>query len=327
MRMTSLPFAKVVAVLAWACLQATSAIASDFPSEPVRLVVGYPAGGSTDIAARIIADKAAAETGKRFFVDNRAGASGIVGAGAVANAPADAHMLLFAASPEVALVRALNRKIDYDPKTSFQPITLIGQVPFMLVVHPDVPARNLQEFLAYARQNPGKVNFASFGLGTSNHLFSEYFKARTATDIVHIPYKGSAPAITDLLGGRVQMAFDTVPVLLPYIASGQLRALGVAMNERSPLAPEVPTLAEAGLPDFVGGTWFGIFGPRGMSRDRVAYLNRVFTNVLKNPDTQKTFRERGIVPSPTTPEEFSEFQDREIERWSGVVRAAKISVE
>jgi tripartite-type tricarboxylate transporter receptor subunit TctC len=316
-----------IALIVATCWPFADAMALDFPTEPIRLIVAYPAGGSTDIAARIVADKVAAETGKRFIVDNRAGASGIVGAGAVANAPADAHMLLFGASPEVALVRALNRKIDYDPQTGLRAITLIGKVPFMLAINPDVPVRNLQEFIAYARKNPGATNFASFGLGTSNHLFSEYFKARTSTDIVHIPYKGSAPAIGDLLSGRVQMVFDTIPVLLPYIKSGQLRALGVAMDSRSPLAPEVPTLAEAGVPDLVGGTWFGVFGPPGMAADRISYLNRILTRAVDSADVRKAFVDRGIIPSPTTPDGLAAFVNAEIARWSEIVRKAQISVE
>jgi tripartite-type tricarboxylate transporter receptor subunit TctC len=328
MRALAWPFAGIVAILSLSiCLQATNGTAAEFSSEPIRFIVGYPAGGSTDIAARLIVDKVSAETGRRFIVDNRPGASGIVGAGVVANAAPDAQMLLFAASPEVALARALNRKIDYDPQVGFRPITLIGKVPFMLAINIDVPAQNLQEFITYVRKNPGTANFASFGIGTSNHLFSEYFKALTSTDIVHIPYKGSAPAITDLLGGRIQMVFDTVPVLLPYIKSGQLRALGVAMDERSPLAPEVPTLAEAGLPGLVGGTWFGVFGPSGMASDRVAYLNRILTQALTSPDIRKTFIERGIIPSPTTPDGLGDFVMDEVRRWSEIAQRANISIE
>jgi len=200
-------------------------------------------------------------------------------------------------------------------------------VPFMLVVSPDVPVRDLKSFTEYARSNPGKLSYASFGLGTSNHLFGEYFRARTGTEIVHVPYRGSAPAITDLLTGRVQMAFDTVPVLLPYIASGQLRALGVAMNERSPLAPDVPTLAEAGLPNFVGGTWFALYGPARMPRERVELMNQLFGRVLGSPDMRRTLGERGIVASPSTPEELTQFVDGEVARWSRVVRDAKITIE
>jgi len=321
-------FARIIAILSLSsCLPATGGVAAELSSEPVRFVVGYPAGGSTDIAARLVVDKVAAETGRRLIVDNRPGASGIVAAGAVANAAPDAQMLLFAASPEVALARALNRKIDYDPQAGFRPVTLIGKVPFMLAINNDVPAKNLQEFIAYVRKNPGTANFASFGIGTSNHLFSEYFKALTSTDIAHIPYKGSAPAVTDLLGGRIQMVFDTIPVLLPYIQSGQLRALGIAMDERSPLAPEVPTFAEAGLPGLVGGTWFGVFGPPGMANDRVAYLNKVLTEALNSPDIRKAFIERGIIPSPTTPDGLDLFVRDEIRRWSEIVQKAKISIE
>jgi tripartite-type tricarboxylate transporter receptor subunit TctC len=303
-----------------------SVAAAEYSAEPIRLIVGYPAGGTTDIAARLIADKIAASTGRRLIVDNRAGASGIIGAGVVANAAPDAHLLLFAASPEVALARALNRKMEYDPQTGLRPITLVGRVSFALAVNPSLPVQNLQEFIAYARTNPGRMNFASFGVGTSNHLFGEYFKELTKTDIVHIPYKGSTPAITDLLGGRVQMMFDTIPVLLPHIKSGQLRALGVAMDTRSPLAVDVPTLTEAGV-QLVGGTWFGIFGPPGMADDRVAYVSKIVTDALASPDIQRIFNERGIVPSPTTPDELAMFVKDEIRRWSETARRGNITVE
>jgi len=314
-------------LLAAGAFFAQPAGAASFPSEPIKLVVGYPPGGSTDIAARIIADKLEKEIGKPVLVDNRAGASGIVGASTVARATPDGHTLLFAASPEIALVQALGRQINYNPRTDFEPITIIAQVPFMLVIHPDVPAKDLRAFLDYARKNPNKVNFASYGLGTSNHLIGEYFKTHTDTRLVHVPFKGSAPAMTDLLAGRVQMAFDTVPVVLPQVESGKLRALGVATKDRSPLAPNVPTLHEAGLPDFVGGTWFGLYAPAKTPEDVLAYLNRAFVNALKDPDVSQKLHGRGIVPVGSSPAELTAFADSEIKRWSEVVQRAGIKLQ
>ena len=301
--------------------------AQAFPTEPVKLIVGYPPGGSTDIASRIIAEKLTQDTGANFIVDNRPGAGGMVAAGSVARATPDGHTLLFAASPEVALARALGRKMDYDVKTDLKPVTTMGHVPFMLVVNPDVPAANLKEFLEHARRNPGKLNYASFGIGTSNHLFGEYFKSRTGLDIVHIPYKGSSPAIADLLGGRVQMAFDTIPAVLPHIQRGKLRPLAVAMNERFPLAPDVPTMAEAGLDDMTGGSWFGLFAPARTADDRIGYLNRAFVRTLNDPEVKKKLADRGIFATSSTPEGLTAFVDSEIGRWSGVVREAKIELE
>lgn len=302
-------------------------VAQTFPSEPVKLIVGYPPGGSTDIASRIIAEKLTQDTGKNFIVDNRPGAGGIVAAGSVVRATPDGHTLLFAASPEVALVRALNRKIDYDVKTDLKPVTTMGHVPFMLVINPELPATNLKEFIEYARKNPEKLNFASFGIGTSNHLFGEYFKSRTGLDITHVPYKGSSPAMADLLGGRVQMAFDTIPAVLPHIQTGKLRPLAVAMNERFPLAPEVPTMAEAGLADAAGGSWFGLFAPAKTPDDRIAYLNQVFVKTLNDPEVKKKLADRGIFATSSTPQGLTAFVDSEIERWSGVVRQAKIELD
>ncbi len=303
------------------------AAAPGFPTRPIRMIVGYPPGGSTDIAARLIAQRLAPVFGQTVVVDNRSGASGTIGAGIAVRADPDGHTLSFAASPEVAIYRALMKSPPYDSLKDFQPITLVGQVPFMLVVHPSVPAGTVKELVALAKAKPGALNFASFGKGTSNHLVGESFRATTGTEIVHIPYKGSAPAIADLLGGQVQMAFDTVPVVLPQVRAGKLKALAVATPKRSPLAAEVPTMDEAGVAGFVGGTWFGALAPARTPAAVVDRLAREIGAILRAPDVVQTFTERGIEPVGNTPAQFRAFIESETRRWLKVAQDAGIQPE
>lgn len=310
-----------------ATLVATDAGASDFPSEAIRFIVGYPPGGSTDITARILAEHLSRTTDATFIVENRAGASGVVGATSVANATPDGHTLMFAASPEVALVQALGRDVEYDVETDFRPVTMLGQVQFVLVGRAGLPADDLQSLIAHAQENPGALSFASFGTGTSNHLVGEAFKAATGTDMLHVPFAGSAPAMVDLLGGRVDIAFDTVPVVLPHIASGDLKPLGMATLERSDLAPDVPTLDEQGLEGFIGGTWFGLFAPAGVDDATVAWLNETVGSALTDEGVQAQLSERGVSLVHSTPEELAVFVSSEIARWIEVVETAGIVLD
>lgn len=315
--------ALLVAIMA----SAASAAEPPFPVRPIRLIVGYPAGGTTDIAARLVAQKVAPVFGQTVVIDNRAGASGTIGATIVVNAEPDGHTLSFAASPESAIYRALMKKPPYDSLKDLQPVTLVGRVPFMLVVHPSVAASSVKELVALAKAKPGSLNFASFGNGTSNHLVGEAFRAATGVNIVHIPYKGSAPAIADLLGGQVQMTFDAVPVVLPQARAGKLRALAVATAKRSQLAPNVPTMDESGVTGFVGGTWFGILAP---ARTPAAVVNRIATevgNVLRAPDVAQIFNERGIEPVGNTPAEYRTFIENETRRWLKVAQDAGVTPE
>ena len=300
---------------------------NSYPTRPVRLIVGYPPGGSTDIAARLIGQRLAPVFGQTVVIDNRAGASGTIGAAIVVKAEPDGHTLSFAASPEVAIYRALMKNPPYDSLRDFVPITLVGRVPFMLVVHPSVAASSVKEFIALAKAKPGSLNFASFGNGTSNHLVGEAFRAAAGLNIVHIPYKGSAPAITDLLGGQVQMTFDTVPVVLPQVRAGKLKALAVATPKRSPLAPEVPTMDESGLPAFAGGTWFGVLAPARTPAAAVARLNQEIAAILHAPDVVQTFTERGIEPVGNSAAEFRAFIEAESRRWLKVAQDAGVKPE
>ena len=308
---------------------AVTATAADhaYPTRPVRLIVGYPPGGSTDIAARLVGQKLAPVFAQTVVIDNRAGASGTIGASIVVKAEPDGHTLSFAASPEVAIYRALMKNPPYDVLKDLQPVTLVGRVPFMLVVHPSVAAGSVKELIALAKAKPGALNFASFGNGTSNHLVGEAFRAAAGVNIVHIPYKGSAPANTDLLGGQVQMTFDTVPVVLPQVRAGKLKALAVATPRRSPLAPDVPTMDEAGIAGFFGGTWFGVLAPARTPPSIVERLNREISTILRAPDVVQTFTDRGIEPVGNSTAEFRAFIEAESRRWLKVAQDAGVRPE
>jgi tripartite-type tricarboxylate transporter receptor subunit TctC len=295
-----------------------------WPARPIRIVVGYPPGGSTDVAGRLLAEQLGRRLGQQVVVGNRAGAGGTVGASSVVRAEPDGYTLLLAASPEVSIAPITMKAMPYDPVRELQPITLVGQVPFLLVVNPAVPANTLAEFIAHAKANPGKLNYSSFGNNTSNHLAGELFKSLTGTQGVHVPYKGSGPSIVDLIGGQVQYTFDTPPAVLEHVRGGKLRALAVASRQRLPAAPQVPTFAEAGLPEFTGGTWFGLFAPAKTPRPVIERVNSETVALLNAPEFAKGFTDRGIVPSPQTPEEFGRFVQAEVNKWRDL--AAKVGI-
>jgi tripartite-type tricarboxylate transporter receptor subunit TctC len=295
-----------------------------WPSRPIRMLIGYPPGGSTDVAGRLLAEQLGRRLGQQVVVENRAGAGGTVGANAVARAEPDGYTLLLAASPEVSIAPITMKTMPYDPVRDLQPITLVGQVPFFLVVNPSLPVNTLEEFIAYARANPGKLNYSSFGNNTSNHLAGELFKALTGTRGVHVPYKGSGPSIVDLIGGQVQYTFDTPPAVLEHVRAGKLRALAVAARQRLASAPQVPTFAEAGLPAFSGGTWFGLFAPAKTPRAVIDRVNAEAVSLLNSPELSKAFADRGIVASPQAPEEFGRFVQAEVNKWKDL--AAKVGI-
>lgn len=295
-----------------------------WPARPVRVLIGYPPGGSTDVAGRMMADQLGRRLGQQVVVENRAGAGGTVAASAVVRAEPDGYVLLLAAAPEVAIAPITMKAMPYDPVRDLQPITLVGQVPFLLVVNPSLPVNTLQEFIAYAKANPGKLNYSSFGNNTSNHLGGELFKVLTGTTGVHIPYKGSGPSMVDLLAGQVQYSFDTPPAVLEHVRAGKLRALAVATRQRLPTAPQVPTFAEAGLPGFTGGTWFGLLAPAKTPRAMIERINTEAVAVLNSPELVKAFADRGIVASPQTPEEFGRFVQTEVNKYKDL--ASKVGI-
>jgi tripartite-type tricarboxylate transporter receptor subunit TctC len=308
-----------------AMLPALARAQAGWPSRTVRVVIAYPPGGSTDTAGRLLAEKLTARLGQQVIVDNRAGAGGTVGASHVVRAEPDGYTLLLAASPEVSIAPIIMKGLSYDPVKELQPIALVGQVPFFLVVNPGLPVQSLKEFLDYARKNPGKLNYSSFGNNTSNHLAGEHFKALAGIDATHVPYKGSGPSITDLIGGQVQYTLDTPPAVLGHVKSGKLRALAVATGKRLESAPDVPTFDEAGLPGFTAGTWFGLLAPAGTPAEVIARVNKETVAALSAPDLAKEFANRGIVPGGGDPQSFGRFIASEVDKWRSL--AAKVGIE
>ncbi|OWT53773.1 Bug family tripartite tricarboxylate transporter substrate binding protein [Candidimonas nitroreducens] len=297
--------------------------AESWPAEPIKLVVAYPPGGSTDTAGRLLAKALAASLGRQVVVENRAGAGGTIGASYVAHAKPDGYTILLAASPEVSIAPITLKNMPYDPLKDLAPISLVGKVPFVLVVNPKVPAKSLQELIAYAKAHPGQLNYSSFGTNTSNHLIGEEFKVAAHINTTHVPYKGSGPSIADLMGGQVQYTFDTATATLGQVKAGRLRALAVATDKRLPNAPSIPTMAEAGLP-FVGGTWFGLLAPAKTPQAVIDKLNAVTVAALKSPELNKAFMDLNIMPSPDTPAQFRGFISSEIGKWRSL--ASKVGI-
>ena len=298
-----------------------------WPTRPIHLVIGYPPGGATDAAGRLLADALSRRLGQPVLVENRAGAGGTIGAQSVVRAEPDGYTLLLAASPEVSIAPVTMKSMPYDPVKDLQPIALVGSVPFLLVVNPGVPAHTLAELIAHAKANPGKLNYSSFGKNTSNHLAGELFKSLAQIDTVHIPYKGSGPSITDLLGGQVQYTFDAPPAVLAQVRAGKLRALAVAADERLAIAPTVPTFAEAGLPGFVAGTWFGLLAPARTPRAIVDKVNAAAVSLLAGPELRQAFAERGMLAAGDSPEQFGQFIRAEVGKWKSLADRVGIVAE
>ena len=315
----------VVALLLACALPLPVLAQAAWPTRPVRIVVAYPPGGSTDIAARLLAERLGKALGQQVIVDNRGGAGGTIGALSVVRADPDGYTLLLAASPEVSIAPTTMKAMSYDPVKDLQPITLVGQVPFFLVANPQFPPSTLAELIAYAKANPGKVNYSSYGNNTSNHLVGELFKATAGIDTVHVPYKGSGPSIVDLIAGQVQYTFDTPAATLNQVRAGKLKAIAVATPERLANAPGVPTMAESGLPGFVGGTWFGLLAPARTPKPIIDRLHAETAALLNGPELRRAFEERDIIPGGNTPEEFGRFIASEVGKWKTL--AARIGLQ
>ena len=298
-----------------------------FPTKPVRVIVGFAPGGNVDIPARIVASKLGELWGTSVVVDNRPGAGGSLAAGIVAKAPADGHTLLICNIASHGINPAVYRKLPYDPLKEFTPISQIGTAPNVLVVHPSVQAKTVSELVAYAKANPGKLSIASAGVGTSQHLSIELLKSMTGADIVHVPYKGGAPALSDVIGGQVPGMIAGLPTAIASIRSGKVRALGVTSAMRSPQAPEVPTIAESGVPGFEVTSWHGLCAPAGLPKPLLAKLNADLFQVLSTPETKQRLAEQGVDVAPTTPEQYESQIRSEIAKWAKVVKEAGISAE
>ena len=298
---------------------AAQAPASSFPDKPLRIVVTFTTGGAPDILARILSEKMSASWGQPVVVDNKPGAGGNPGADFVAKSPADGYTVVVGTVGTHSINPALYSKMPYDAVKDFAPITLLATTPNMLVINNDVPAKNLKDFIALGKKE-GKMTFASSGSGTSIHVSGELFKTMTGIDMVHVPYKGRATAIPDVLGGRVTMMFDNMPSSLALVREGKLRALGVTSAQRSPAAPEIPTIAESGLPGFDAVSWFARFAPAGTPKPIVDKWATEVRRVLKLPDVAKRLADNGLEPVGSTPEELAAYQRAEITKWAKVVK-------
>jgi len=297
-----------------------------YPSKPLRFILPFPPGGGTDLLGRLIAERLSASLGQPVVTENRGGAGGNVGAEAAAHSAPDGYTLVLVA-PSLAISPTLYAKLNYDPVKDFAPIALVAQVPNVMITHPSVPATTLAEFIAYARANPGKLNFGSGGSGTSNHLAGELFNLRTGAALVHVPYKGVNLAMQGALAGEVHLVFIGVPVPAPHIKAGKLRGLAVLARERSPLIPDVPTAAEAGLPDFDVTTWYGILAPAGTPGPIIQRLNAELRKMMAAPEIKERLAAMGTEPLTSTPEEFGAYIKREIAKWGDVVRKAGLRAE
>ena len=313
-------------VAASVCTFAAPAPAQTYPVKPVRIIVPFAPGG-VDVTARLVADRLTAALGQPFIVENRPGAGGSVGAKTVAGSEPDGHTLMFSTPGPVVVSPVMNRNAGYDAVKSFAPVAIVSQSPLLLVVHPSLPAKTVKELVAYAKANPGKVHFPSPGFGTQPHLVGEMFKSMTGLDIVHVPYRGSAPAITDLLAGQMQIYFDNFANVLQHVESGRLRAIAVTGDGRNAQLPDVATMEQSGYGGIAATYWNGMFAPAGTPAAVVARLNATVNQALAIPEVRAALQKFGSIPKTGTPQEFTAFIAAEAERWGKVVRDANIKVE
>ena len=314
-------------VLGAGLLGGTSALAQAYPTKPVTIIVPFAAGGTTDILARIIGQALTAELGQSVVVDNRAGAGGNIGGQAAAKAAPDGHTLFMGTVGTHAINASLYKKMPFDPVKDFAPLTRVANVPNLLVANPAQPYKSVKDLIAYAKANPGKVNFGSSGNGSSIHLSGELFKSLAKVDMQHVPYKGSAPAVTDLMGNQIGIMFDNMPSAIQHVRSGSLVPLAVTTAKRSPELPNVPTIAEAGVLGYEATSWFGMFAPAGTPAPVLAKLNAAIVKVLGQPDVKKKINEQGAEVYSETPEQFAAFIQTESVKWGKVVKESGASLD
>ena len=298
----------------------------DYPNRTVRIIVPFAPGGSTDVVARILADKLGTELKQSFVVENRSGAGGNIGADVVAKASPDGYTLLMGTTGVLAINKYLYKEMSFDPERDLVPVSYTSLITNILVVNPQVPAKTVGELVALAKAKPGALTFASSGAGSSTHLSAELFKSMAGVDILHVPYKGSSQAITDLMGGQVTMLFDNAPSSIPFVEQGKLRALAVTSTKRLPNLPDVPTLDEAGVKGYESLSWSGIMAPAGTPKRVVDRLNAAIEKVLRDPDVKQRFASLGVEPVGGPPEAFSRHIRAESEKWARVVKTANITL-
>ena len=317
------PGGKAFLFLGALCVLGGEAFAQSYPAKTVRFVVPFAPGGSTDIIGRTVAQKLTEMWGQTVIVDNRPGGSTVIGTDIVAKSPPDGHTLLVTPAP-FTIVPSLIAKLPYDPTRDFEPITLINTTPLVVVVHPGVPARSVKELIALAKSKPGSLNYGSSGAGGSNHLAGELFNAMAGVKTVHIPYKGNAPALTDLLGGHVDLVYNGLTSALPFIKTGKLRALAVTSLNRSGALPDVQTLDEAGLKGFQAVAWNGLTAPARTSKEIVAKINADVVKVMKSPELAERLKAEGSDPVGSSPDRYAAFLREEIAKWGKVIKVAGI---
>jgi tripartite-type tricarboxylate transporter receptor subunit TctC len=308
-------------------LVAGPAQADTWPTKPIRLIVPYAVGGSTDSTARLVAKSLGQRLGQPVVVENRVGAGGAIGQDVVAKSPADGYTLLFSAAGPLTVTPHIYAKLNYDPLKSFEPITLVATQPLLLVVNPSLKVNSVAELIKDARAQPGKLNYGSFGNGSAAHLAGEYFKTLTKVDMKHVPYKGSGPALVDLIAGQIDLMFDVFSTAAPLAKSGKLRALAITSAERSPQFPDVPTMQEAGVAGFEAGTWFGVLAPAGTAKPIVDQLSKTMNDVLTEKELRDTLASQGAVVRGGTPAQFNQFFLAEYQKWGKIVKTAGVTVE
>jgi len=300
---------------------------ASYPTKPIRLVVPYPPGGSADVLARALGQQLSASLGQPVIVDNKPGAGTAIGAKAVATSPGDGYTLLIGTVSSHAMNPALRKDVGYDPVGDFTAIAPLASIPFVLLANPKVPVSSLQEVIELARQQPGKLNYSSAGAGTSNHLAGETLKMAAKVQIVHVPYKGSAPALNALLGGEVELMFDLLATAAPHVKAGSARALAITAERRSPLLPDVPAVSELGMRSLELSAWFGLFGPRDLPADVTALLGREVARIVESPEFRERLQGFGASPMNLAPGQFNEFVVSERDRWASVIKAASIRTD
>jgi tripartite-type tricarboxylate transporter receptor subunit TctC len=313
-------FYRILIVVVAAFVVAVPAAAQNYPTRPVRFIVPFAPGGNTDVQGRLIAQKLTEKWNQQVVVDNRAGAGGTLGVEMLAKAPADGYTIALASFGNILVGPSLFPKLAYDPMKDLAPVVLVSQPPGLLVVNPALPVKNVGELIAYGKANAGKLNYGSAGNGTWNHLFAEHFKALAGIQMTHIPYKGANPAVTDVIGGQIQLSFAPFPAALPNAKSGRLRVLAVTSAQRSPVVPEVPTVAESGLPGYSAASWFAVLAPAKTPPTVIAAINRDTNAVLAQPEVKAAFAADGTEPAGGTPEQLGVSMRAGIAQWGKLVR-------
>jgi tripartite-type tricarboxylate transporter receptor subunit TctC len=324
----NIPYTTIMAAATLAAAAHGVAFAAQaYPTRPIRIVVAYTPAGATDILARVIGQKMNEAWGQPVIIENRPGANGNIGTEYAAKAAPDGHTFLMTTAGPHGINPSLYRKLGYDAVKDFTAVSLVALVPNILVVNNALPVKSVKELIAYAKANPGKLSYGSPGAGSTAHLSMELFKSMTGTNLVHVPYKGSAGVLTDVMGGQIAATMDNMPAYLPQVKAGKIRALAVTPNKRSPAAPDIPTVAEAGVPGYTSSAWFGLVAPAATPKDAVSKLSAETARILQLPDVKSRLSELGAEPIGSTPEQFSAHIKAEIEKWAKVIKEANVELQ